>query len=307
VIPTKNEENDIRDCLESISRQQFKDLEVIVVDGDSADRTRQVAEELRAKVILERPTMSPANARNIGARAAKGDILLFVDADNVLPENHVKMVLKAFKQGVDAVCTYTKAYKPNRIAKCFFQERAATYPQANDASKMIPNAWRKAVFLDLGGYNPELGYGEDKELNKRALKKGVKKVFCRDIVIYHKEPSTWSRIYKEGRWWGRTLPSYIKTDFKRGTLILIAVLFRAFALPFALIFYFLGMVNVTLFLGLLYILYYLYYLLRSLRENVSTYALIMPLFKSIRNVFISLGLCEAAFKTVFGITYSKGE
>ncbi|MCK4715132.1 MAG: hypothetical protein KAT35_06125, partial [Candidatus Aenigmarchaeota archaeon] len=76
---------------------------------------------------------------------------------------------------------------------------------------------------------------------------------------------------------------------------------------FALIFYFLGMVNVTLLLGLLYTIYYLYYLLKSSRENMSTYALIMPLFKSIRKVFIFLGLCEAAFKTVFGITYSKGE
>lgn len=306
VVPSKNEEKDIKDCAESISKQDYKDFEFIVVDGNSKDKTREVAKKYGARVILEKPAMSPANARNIGAKAAKGEIILFADSDNVLPKDHVRKIVGAFKKDIDAVCTYTAAYKPNFIAKCFFQERAAVYPRG-DISGLMPNAWRKKVFLELGGYNPRLGYGEDKELNKRAMKKGIKKVFRRDIVIYHKEPSTWSRIYREGRWWGRTLPSYIRTDLKRGITIFAAVIFRAFAIPFALLLYFLGAFWLSIFLGLSYVLYYFYYLFKSVREHPSFYAFIMPFFKSLRNVFVFMGICEAAFKTALGIKYSKGE
>jgi glycosyltransferase involved in cell wall biosynthesis len=307
VIPTKNEERDIKDCLNSLSKQSYKNFEVIVVDGGSKDRTKEIARKLGAKVLNEKPTKSPANARNIGAKAANGEILLFVDADNVVPKDHLEKVASAFNKDIDAVCTYTKAHKPNRIAKCFFQERAATYPQDNDATRMIPNAWRKKFFWKVGGYNPDLGYGEDKDINSRALEKGVKKIFRRDIVIEHKEPSTWTRIYKEARWWGRTLPSYIRSNPKRGTLILAAVLFRGFALPAAILTYLIEMRLVSLIIVALYSLYYLFYAVKSFRENPSAYVIVMPLFKSFRNVFVFLGVCEALFKRVLGIKYTKGE
>jgi glycosyltransferase involved in cell wall biosynthesis len=307
VIPAKNEERDIKDCLNSLSRQSYKDFEVIVVDGGSKDETKEIAKKLGAKVLDERPAKSPANARNIGAKAAKGDILLFVDADNVVPRDHLKKVASAFVDGVDAVCTYTKPHKPNRIAKCFFQERAATYPRDNSAHSMIPNAWRKKMFWKVGGYDPELGYGEDKDLNSRALEKGVKKVFRRDIVIEHKEPSTWTRIYKEARWWGRTLPSYVRSNPKRGMIIFAAVLFRGFALPAAVLFYLFGMKLTALVISALYLVYYLFYAIRSFGENPSGYVVVMPLFKSFRNMFVFIGICEALIKKAFGIKYSKGE
>lgn len=83
IIPTYNEEKLLPRLLASVNSQNFKDLEVIVADAHSTDGTRTVAERFGARVI---DGGLPGPGRNRGAREANGDILLFLDADVILPD-----------------------------------------------------------------------------------------------------------------------------------------------------------------------------------------------------------------------------
>ena len=81
IIPTKNETNNIKACLESIRRQTYPYLEIIVVDNNSKDNTKSIALNFTKLVFNKGPERS--SQRNFGAKKAKGDFLLFIDADMI--------------------------------------------------------------------------------------------------------------------------------------------------------------------------------------------------------------------------------
>jgi len=83
VIPTYNEEEYLPRLLASIRSQRFEGYEIIVADAKSTDRTREIAGRFGARVV---DGGMPGPGRNLGAAAAKGDLLLFLDADVILPE-----------------------------------------------------------------------------------------------------------------------------------------------------------------------------------------------------------------------------
>ena len=77
VIPTYNEEKDIGLCLSSLKEQSYKNLEVIVVDDGSTDKTREIVKKFKKIKLIEGEHKGPGFSRNIGARHAKGDILRY--------------------------------------------------------------------------------------------------------------------------------------------------------------------------------------------------------------------------------------
>jgi len=83
VIPTYNEEEYLPRLLASIRSQRFEGYEIIVADAKSTDRTREIAQRFGARVV---DGGMPGPGRNLGAAAAKGDLLLFLDADVIMPE-----------------------------------------------------------------------------------------------------------------------------------------------------------------------------------------------------------------------------
>ena len=84
IIPTYNEESVILDCLRSLASQSLKDFEIIVVDDGSTDTT---VEKLEDVMVLHQNHLGAGAARNLGAKQAKGDILVFVDADMTFDRN----------------------------------------------------------------------------------------------------------------------------------------------------------------------------------------------------------------------------
>lgn len=94
IIPTLNEEKYLPKLLKSIKNQTFKDYEIIVVDNNSKDKTKQIAKEFGCKVV---EGGLPPKARNNGAKKAKGSLLLFIDADCILRKNFIEKALKEIK------------------------------------------------------------------------------------------------------------------------------------------------------------------------------------------------------------------
>lgn len=97
ILPTYNNEKTLRETLESIKIQNFKDYELLLIDGGSEDKTLEIAKEFKCE-ILKNPDRIEEKARILGIKKARGDILAFIDADNILVgEDFFNKFLEAFK------------------------------------------------------------------------------------------------------------------------------------------------------------------------------------------------------------------
>ena len=110
IVPVRNEEEYIRACLQSLVNQSWpvKDLEIIVVDGRSSDRTRKIIEEIRWQHpqlrCLDNPAGIVPTAMNIGIRAARGDVIIRADGHTVYPRDYAANCLKYLdRTGADNV------------------------------------------------------------------------------------------------------------------------------------------------------------------------------------------------------------
>ena len=118
VIPAFNEEYYLPKLLDSIKRQTYKNYEIIVADADSKDKTRQIAKKHGCSIVKGG---MPAAGRNSGAKSAKGDILLFLDADVQFDENFLKNAADEFEgRKLDVAGFYIHPLGNNIIDKIFF-------------------------------------------------------------------------------------------------------------------------------------------------------------------------------------------
>lgn len=172
IIPTLNEEKCLPVLLESISRQAGADYEVIVSDNASKDNTRKIALSYGARVVKGG---LPAKARNRGASIAKGENLLFLDADVVLPApDFLKNILEEFDRRELNLATCVLCPISDKKIDKLFHRTASIYIEAfRNFSPRLPGACifvRKAVHKRISGFDETLKLAEDHEYAKRAVK-----------------------------------------------------------------------------------------------------------------------------------------
>src|SRR5687768_1992393 len=113
VIPTINEEEYLPNLLESIKKQNFKDYEIIVADAGSKDKTVEIAQKHGCTIV---PGGLPAKGRNNGAKAARGELLFFLDADTVLPARFFEKSLYEFnKRNLSIASFCLRPYPENKL------------------------------------------------------------------------------------------------------------------------------------------------------------------------------------------------
>jgi glycosyltransferase involved in cell wall biosynthesis len=184
VVPTYNEEKNIGRCLEALNNQSIPrdQMEIIVVDGGSKDKTRQIASEL-ADVVMIQTSEGVGGARNDGFSVAKYDIVATTDADCAPHKNWAESILKQF-MGKDVVAV-TGILKPFDWTDMNILEVFAYKSIFELANLMLiigswfeqyhlcgaNTAFKRDIFLELGGYLP-LAYADDVEIFKRIKKHG---------------------------------------------------------------------------------------------------------------------------------------
>jgi len=197
IVPARNEEACLRDCLQSLVTQSGVVFEIIVVDDHSADRTREIASSFSTvRVIEARPLPEGWTGKNnavaTGARHALGEWLLFADADTVhLPGSLARSLAEAQKQGAVLL-----SYSPEQIVTGFwekavmpviFAELASTYRPSEVSDPNLPTAAANGqyILITRAAYDAVGGHAavarsllEDVEL-ARLVKRSGRKIFFR--------------------------------------------------------------------------------------------------------------------------------
>ena len=207
IIPSYNEEKDIGDTLKSLKKQSFQDLEVIVVDDGSTDKTREIAKKEGA-VVIEQNHKGPGFARNLGVKNSKGSILVFVDSDMEFEKNYLKNLIAPIRGKVVGTTHEQEIVKntSNIWSRCWGKIRVSK-EEAKDVK--IFRAIRKDKFLSMGGFNPKYGYADDQTF---WFEKKIKPVVAKNTICYHKNPDTLKGVYKQSRWIGASIDNKFITS-----------------------------------------------------------------------------------------------
>lgn len=218
IIPTRNEEQVIKECLVAVFNQSFKPLEVIVVDGRSTDNTIKVANEFPVKVLTETEPTSLPNARNIGVENAQGDILFIMDADVILDSQCIQNALRYFEDpkiiGVIPVENNLAHSRLEQIQIDWFLGSANPIRTGIGIS-VFAQFLRKSVFKKVK-FDPHLGYGEDGDFQRRLLNSyantgKVARSPQSKISVHYSH--TLKELRSQYGWYGRTFKGYLSKNF----------------------------------------------------------------------------------------------
>jgi glycosyltransferase involved in cell wall biosynthesis len=186
IVPTFNEEYFLPRLLASIESQDFTDREVIVADNRSRDRTRAVARSHGARVVVGG---TPAVGRNRGAAVARGEYLMFLDADVVLPEGFLARILRRFDEEFVDICIpwirpvdgskaiYRTIYQ---FSNTFYKLMEVLQPQGLGVCILVTRRLHERI----GGFTESRRVSEDFDYISRAAKVGRFRVFP-SVHVYH--------------------------------------------------------------------------------------------------------------------------
>jgi len=236
ICPIYNEEKYIVQCIESIVAQDYlkEELEVLFVDGMSKDRTREIVAQYAEKYpfihLLDNPHKIVPYAMNIGIKAAKGEIIMRLDAHSYYQNDYFSVLTKRLAEfdadNVGVVCKTDVLNKTPKtlairevlgnkfgVGNSVFRTGVS---EVKEVDTVPFGCWRREVFEKYGLYDVRLVRNQDIELNKRIINGGGKIFIVPDTYCTYLARETYKSLAKNnfdnGRW--NILTVYYTKQFK---------------------------------------------------------------------------------------------
>lgn len=218
VVPIRNEERFIDQTLEYIRNQDYpKDkLEILVVDGRSTDRTREIVEQIGAEdsrvKLLDNPKCLSSAARNVGAREAEGDIVMYIDGHVYIDNDQLlkNTAILMHEKEVDALSRPQFLDTPENT---FFQKAVSLARKSplghgldstiysRDDMYVDPTSsgatYKKEVFEKVGYFDEDFDAAEDVEFNYRVGKAGIKSFTSMKLMVYYYPRESLKLLFKQ--------------------------------------------------------------------------------------------------------------
>jgi len=225
IIPAYNVEKYIRKTLESIIRQTLREIEVVVVNDGSGDRTSEIAKEVLSKcdvdwLVIDQKNQGESVARNVGLQRARGEYVMFLDGDDYIEEKFAEIMYeKARKYDSQIVfCKYNRVDESGNTIKSYDD----SFPKIKEIEDkelftgefIFKKMTEHKLFVSMGSaiyhrlflinnkldFFPGCRLGPDTEFNLKAFYKAEKVVFVPQVLMYYVQRSgavtkTWNQEY----------------------------------------------------------------------------------------------------------------
>lgn len=200
IIPTLNEEHYLPRLLNSIKRQKFSDYEIIISDAGSTDNTLMVAQEFKARTVVDASIKHPSAQRNKGAQIARGDIFLFFDADSQLPDGFLSQAYQEFINKQLKIAGFYIKFNPDKIKYRLYSaisnlvcglKQYSNNPAAIGAGLMVS----RDIHEKIKGFDLSVVLAEDYDYCDRASAFGKFRMIKKIRLLYSAR-----RVEKEGFW-----------------------------------------------------------------------------------------------------------
>ncbi len=207
ILPIYNSEKTIGEALTAIRSLEYKNYEVIIVDDNSSDNSVRIAEKFKFNIVKLKENHGAAEARNIGSRKASGELLLFTDADVILPKDTLTKAAKYYSKGKNI---FIGMFSPKLRFKnifsqykhlylCYYYLKQGEHLHTLDTSLTVI---KRSIFEKHNGFDKTIRISEDAELGTRLLRAGETITQPKDLNMEH------IKHYSP--------KSFVKTDYIRG-------------------------------------------------------------------------------------------
>ena len=211
IIPVYNRPDEVDELLESLTRQHFQDFEVLVVEDGSSVPCESVVDRYATSLdihYLKKANSGPGQTRNFGAERSRGEYLLILDSDCVLPPNYLDAIeAELQKEPADAFGgpdraheSFTRVQKAINYAMTSFFTTGGIRGGKKKMDKFYPRSFnmgiRREVYQDLGGFS-KMRFGEDIDFSIRIFKADYRCRLFPDAWVWHKRRTDWRKFFKQ--------------------------------------------------------------------------------------------------------------
>lgn len=214
ITPTFGRPEEVGEFLESLLEQKYKPFEVIVSDGTPGDALRpEISRFLNNGVypltVLYQEYIKVSPARNAAAAVAKGDFLIFLDSDCIIPPDYLNVVADYLERHPDVALYggpdlaergFTPLQKAINFSMTSFLTTGGIRGGGRRIGTYLPRGFnmgvRRAVFEEVGGYS-DFVCAEDIELSIRIMKAGYRSVYIPQAGVYHKRRTTLVKFFRQ--------------------------------------------------------------------------------------------------------------
>ena len=216
IVPVFNRPDEVDELLESLLSQEEKDFEVIIVEDGSQVPCKKVCDKYADRLDLYyyyKENSGPGQSRNYGAERAKGDYLLILDSDVVLPKGYIRAVSEELnREPADAFggpdCaheSFTDTQKAISYSMTSFFTTGGIRGGKKKLDKFYPRSFnmgiRRDVYQELGGFS-KMRFGEDIDFSIRIFKAGKRCRLFPEAWVWHKRRTDfrkfWKQVYNSG-------------------------------------------------------------------------------------------------------------
>lgn len=213
IIPIFNHGPYLSECVQSLIKQTYKNLEVIIVDDGSTDDTKEVIsalryEEKKSIIFISQDNAGPSSARNTGLKKAKGEFCIFLDADDYLPNTHIERMVSYMEANSNCGIAYSAGeYVGNQE---LILERDPVWRDLGEYDQLFnlvrygnvilihAALFRREILNRVGLFDPSLRYLEDWEFWLRCAREGLRFNYLKDIRVPYRIHLTNTTSSQEG-------------------------------------------------------------------------------------------------------------
>lgn len=198
VVPVYNTKKELTRCIDSLLRQTYENIEIILIDDCSSDGSREIIEKFSAitkiKAIYNQQNLGVVKTRAKGIEVATGEWISFVDSDDYVDKNFISYMISQIDDGVDIVrCGSIRFDKEvdveesaEILGKEVYDDHLERFLDMNFSVFLWDKLYRKSLFADID-MSKNIIYGEDQLLNYFLLKKCRKVVEIKNKLYYYCE------------------------------------------------------------------------------------------------------------------------
>ena len=211
IIPVYNRPDEVDELLDSLTRQTFRDFEVVVVEDGSVVPCKDIVDKYADRLSIHyynKANSGPGQTRNYGVDRANGEYMLILDSDCILPEKYLEAVeAELQRQKADAFGgpdraheSFTDVQKAINYAMTSFFTTGGIRGGKKKLDKFYPRSFnmgvRKDVYQALGGFS-KMRFGEDIDFSIRIFKGGYQCRLFPEAWVWHKRRTDLKKFFKQ--------------------------------------------------------------------------------------------------------------